>query len=141
MKIGKLMVKDVVTVPSNALLHESVKLMNRNRIGCLLVVDHGEINGILTERDILERVVEKGKNPKETRISEVMTRHVVFGSPDMELVDAAKLMFEEKVKKLPIKDGDQLVGLVTLTDIARVTSVDKETMNLIEKLSNMHLIK
>lgn len=61
MKIEKLMVKDVVTVPSDALVQESVKLMNKNRIGCLLVVDHGEVNGILTERDILERLVEKGK--------------------------------------------------------------------------------
>ena len=141
MKIEKIMVKDVVTVPSNALVHESVKLMNKNRIGCLLVVDNDEVNGILTERDILERLVEKGKNPKETKISEIMTKHVVFGNPDMELIEVTKLMFEKKVKKLPIRDGDRLVGLVTLTDIARVTSVDKETMELIQKLSNMHLIK
>lgn len=141
MKIEKLMVKDVVTVPSDALVHESVKLMNKNRIGCLLVVDNNEVQGILTERDILERVVEEGRNPKETEISEIMTKPVVFGDPDMELIDATKLMFEQKVKKLPIKDGHQLVGLVTLTDIARVTSVDKETMRLIERLSNMHLIK
>ena len=141
MKIEKLMVKDVVTVPSNALVHESVRLMNKNRIGCLLVVDHGEVNGILTERDVLERIVVKGKNPKETKISEVMTKPVIFGNPNMELIDATKLMFEKKVKKLPIRDGDKLVGLVTLTDIARVTSVDKETMELIKKLSNMHLIK
>ena len=141
MKIEKLMVKDVVTVPSNALVHESVRLMNKNRIGCLLVVDHGEVNGILTERDVLERIVSKGKNPKETKISEVMTKPVIFGNPNMELIDATKLMFEKKVKKLPIRDGDKLVGLVTLTDIARVTSVDKETMELIKKLSNMHLIK
>ena len=139
MKIEKLMVKDVVTVSSNNLLHESVKLMNKNRIGCLLVVDHDEVTGILTERDILERLVEKGKNPKETKVSEIMTKHVIFGNPDMELVDATRLMFENKVKKLPIRDGGQLVGLVTLTDIARVTSVDKETMELLEKLSNMHL--
>ncbi len=141
MKIEKLMVKDVVTVPSDALVHESVKLMNKNRIGCLVVVDHDEVNGILTERDILERVVEKGKNPRETKISEVMTKPVIFGNPDMELIDATKLMFEKKVKKLPIKDGNRLVGLVTLTDIARITSVDKGTMELIEKLSNMHLIE
>ncbi len=70
-----------------------------------------------------------------------MTKTVVFGNPDMELIDATKLMFEKKVKKLPIKNGDQLVGLVTLTDIARATIVDKEIMELVRKLSNMHLIK
>ncbi len=141
MKIEKIMVKDVVTVPSDTLVYESVKLMNKNRIGCLLVVDHDEVNGILTERDILKRVVERGKNPRETRISEVMTKHVVVGDPYMELTDATKLMFEKKVKKLPVVEDGQLVGLVTLTDIARVTSVDRETMELIENLSNLHIIK
>lgn len=141
MKIEKIMAKDVVTVPPNALVQESVKLMNKNRIGCLLVVDGDEVTGILTERDILERLVEKGKNSRETKVSEIMTTHVMFGSPDMELVDATRLMFENKVKKLPVKDKGQLVGLVTLTDIARITSVDEETMELVDKLSNMHLIK
>jgi len=140
MKIEELMTRDVVTVSSNAPVQESVKLMNKNGIGCVLVVNLGEVNGILTERDILKRVVEKGKNPKETKVSEIMTKHVTFGNPNMELIDATKLMFEKKVKKLPIRDGNRLVGLVTLTDIARVTSVDKETMELVEKLSNMHLI-
>lgn len=140
MKIEDLMTRDVVTVSSNALVQESVKLMNKNGIGCVLVINLGEVNGILTERDILKRVVEKGRNPKETRVSEIMTKHVIFGNPNMELIDATKLMFEKKVKKLPIRDGNRLVGLVTLTDIARVTSVDKETMELVEKLSNMHLI-
>lgn len=140
MKIEDLMTRDVVTVSSNALVQESVKLMNKNGIGCVLVINLGEVNGILTERDILKRVVEKGRNPKETRVSEIMTKHVIFGNPNMELIDATKLMFEKKVKKLPIRDGNRLVGLVTLTDIARVTSVDEETMKLIEKLSNMHLI-
>jgi len=141
MRIEKLMVKDVVTVPSDALVHESVKLMNKNRIGCLVVVDNDEVTGILTERDILERLVEKGKNPKETEVSEIMTKHIIFGDPDMELVDATRLTFENRVKKLPIKDGGQLVGLVTLTDIARATSVDQETMELIKTLSNLHTTK
>ena len=141
MKIKELMVKNIVTVLPNASVHEAVKHMNKNRIGCLLVVDRGKIMGILTERDILERVVEKGKNPKETETSDIMTKHVIFGNPNMELPDATRLMFEKKVKKLPLVDGGQLIGLITLTDIARVTSVDKETMGLIEKLSNMHLIK
>ena len=138
MKIGKLMVEDVIGVPSNASVHEAVKLMNKNKIGCLLVVDYGKISGIFTERDVLERIVEEGKNPRETKVSEIMTKHVTVGNPNMELVDATKLMFEKKVKKLPIVEDGELVGLVTLTDIARVTSVDKETMELIKALSNLH---
>ena len=134
------MVKDVVTLQTDASAYDAVKLMNKNGIGCLVAVDNGKILGILTERDLLERVLEKCRNPKETRVSEIMTRQVIVGKPDMQLVEATRLMFENKVKKLPIVEGNRLAGLVTLTDIARATSVDRKTLELIEALSNMHMI-
>lgn len=125
MKIRELMVENIISVPSNASVREAVRIMNKNRIGCLLVVD--SISGILTERDVLERIVEKGKNPRKTEVSKIMTKHVTVGTPDMELVDAMKLMFEKNVKKLPIVEGGKLVGLVTLTDIARGRARKMET--------------
>ena len=140
MKIEKLMIKSVITLPADASAYDAVKLLNKNKIGCLVVVYNGEIVGILTERDLLERVLEKCRNPKETRVSQIMTKHVIVGKPDMELSEATRLMFENRVKKLPIIEGNRLVGIVTLTDIARATSMDKETIELIEKLSNMHVL-
>jgi len=140
MKIEKLMVKSVITLPVDASAYDAVKLLNKNKIGCLVVVYNREIVGILTERDLLERILEKCRNPKETGISEIMTKHVIVGKPDMELSEVTRLMFENKVKKLPIIDGNRLVGIVTLTDIARATSMDKKTIELIEKLSNMHVL-
>jgi len=132
MKIEEIMVKNVITLQRNLSALDAVKIMNKNRIGCLIVVDNGQIAGILTERDMLERVLEECKDPKETRVSEIMTEDVMVGKPDMELVEATRLLFEKKVKKLPIVEGNRLVGLVTLTDIARAASHDRETMDLIE---------
>jgi CBS domain-containing protein len=140
MKIEDLMIRSVITMSPDASAYEAVKISNKNNIGCLVVMDNSQIVGILTERDLLERVLEKCRNPKETKISEIMTRHVVMGKPDMELSEATRLMFEKRVKKLPIIDGNRLVGIVTLTDIARATSMDKETIGLLEKLSNMHVL-
>ena len=140
MKIKRLMVRDVVTVQADDSAHDAVKLMNENRIGCLVTTYNGRIYGILTERDLLERVLEKCKNPKETMVSEIMTSGVIVGDPEMHLDDATRLMFENKVKKLPIVKGSRLVGLVTLTDIARATSIDKKTVELFEKLSSIHTI-
>ena len=125
MKIRELMVENIISVPSNASVREAVRIMNKNRIGCLLVVD--SISGILTERDVLERIVEKGKNPRKTEVSKIMTKHVTVGTPDMELVDATKLMFQKNVEKLPIVEGGKLVGLVTMTDIARGRARKMET--------------
>jgi len=132
MKIEEAMIKNVITLQRDVSAYDAVKLMNENRIGCLVVLQYGQVAGIITERDMLERVLEKCKNPKETKVTEIMTKPVIVGKPEMQLAEAAKLMFEKKVKKLPIVEGNRLVGLVTLTDLARVASLDKKTMELIE---------
>jgi CBS domain-containing protein len=140
MEIRKIMVKEVKTVPMDTSVQKAVEIMNKNRINCLVVTYDKRVAGILTERDLLERVLEKGKDPKEIKVSEIMTRQVLVGKPTMELVEASKFMFEKKVKKLPIMEKNRLVGIVTLTDIARATCVDEKTMKLIKQLSNMHMI-
>jgi len=132
MKVEEAMIKNVVTLQQDVSAYDAVKLMNENRIGCLVVLQYGQVVGIITERDMLERVLEQCKNPRETNITEIMTKRVIVGKPDMQLAEAAKLMFEKKVKKLPIVEGNRLVGLVTLTDLARLASLDEKTMELIE---------
>ena len=139
-KIRDLMVKKVTTLQAHASVYEAVKLMNKNKIGSLVIVRNGETVGILTERDLLRRVLEKCKNPKETHVFEAMTSHIITGTPDVEITEATNLMFKNKIKKLPIVEGNKLVGMVTLTDIARATSVDEETIELVEKLSNLHIL-
>jgi len=134
------MVKDVKTLEAHSSVHEAVKLMNENKIGSLIIIRNGQIVGILTERDLLERVLEKCKNPKETYVFEVMTRHVITGNPEMEITDATHIMFENKVKKLPLVEDNKVVGIITLTDIAHATSVDEETIELVAKLSNLHVL-
>jgi len=134
------MVRNVITLQTDASVYDAVKLLNKNKIGCLVIVrQDNEIVGILTERDLLERVLEKCRNPKETKVLEIMTRNVISGTPDMDLLEAARLMFKIKVKKLPITDGNRLVGIITLTDIARTTSVDEKTIELLQQLSNLHV--
>jgi CBS domain-containing protein len=140
MEIRKIMVKKVKTVPIDASVQKAVKIMNKNRINCLVVTYDERVAGIITERDLLRRVLEKGRDPKEIKVSEIMTRKVLVGKPTMEIVEASKFMFENNVKKLPIMEKNRLVGIVTLTDIARATFVDEKTMKLMEKLSNMHRI-
>ena len=140
MEIRKIMSKQVKTVPMDTTVQKAVEIMNKNRINCLLVTYDEQVAGIITERDMLERVLGKGKDPKAIEVSEIMTRQVLVGKPSMELIEASNFMFENKVKKLPIMEKDQLVGIVTLTDIARTTCVDEKTMKLIKQLSNMHTL-
>jgi CBS domain-containing protein len=134
------MIRNVVTLQETATAHEAVQLLNKYKIGCLIVLSNDRIIGIVTERDLLQRVLEQCKNPKQTRVTEVMTRKVITGTPNMDVFEATRLMFKLRVKKLPITENNKLVGIVTLTDIARATSIDQRTIQLIEQLSNMHII-
>ena len=125
--VGDIMVKKVFTVDADESIRHAADVMSRRCIGCLVVTENeaeGEIAGILTESDILGRVVAVEADPGETRVKVVMSRPLVTASPKLPLEDAVRRMFVNKVKKLPVvdkKDGsEQLVGLVTLTDIAGV---------------------
>jgi IMP dehydrogenase len=132
MKIRDIMVGQVITVDSDYTVKHAANIMNRSGIGCVIVLEKEKVKGILTERDILKRVVAVAKDPEKTFVEEVMSTPVFIVDPNITLENAVKLMFKHKIKKLPVlenQDGKNvLVGLVTLTDIARVQS------NLIEQL-------
>jgi CBS domain-containing protein len=140
MDLRELMIRNVITVDKDMTVQLAAGTMNKKRIGCLVTVDGEGVKGILTERDMLVRVLEAGRDPRTTKVSDIMTQSIIFGNPNMHLVEATRLMFQNGIKKLPILEENRLVGLVTLTDIARATSCDKKTIDLIEALSNMHKI-
>jgi CBS domain-containing protein len=134
------MVKDVVQINSGTTVIDAVKVMNRNEIGCILVVDGGQARGIITQRDLMEKVLERASDPREVKVSDVMTKKLVMGNPEMEIHEAANLMFKKRIKRLPIAEDGKLIGLVTLTNIAHTVGVDKNMIEMVEKLSNMHVI-
>ena len=140
MRAKDVMVKELVKVNSSTLVDNAVKMMNKNNIGCLIVEDNGEARGIVTQRDLLEKVLEKAKDPRKLAVSDIMTKKLVVGNPEMEIHEAARLMFKRKIKKLPIVENGKLIGLITLTNIARTISFDQEMMDIVEKLSNMRAI-
>ena len=119
LKVEDAMIEDVVTITADATVKKAVDLMNKHEIGCLIVVSNCKAIGIVTERDMLNRVLAQRRDPDRTKVSEIMTSPLVVAEPDMELEEAARQMFKMKVKKLPVVSKGELVGLITLTDIAR----------------------
>ncbi|UCG36391.1 MAG: CBS domain-containing protein [Candidatus Bathyarchaeota archaeon] len=126
------MVKEVITVDEQWTVKEAADVMNRFEIGCLIVTKDGKAMGILTERDLLKRVVSQAKSPRKTRVKSVMSKPLIVVEPDMDLEEAAKLMFKLKIKKLPVVGNGQLKGLVTLTDLARF---QPQMIRILKKLS------
>ncbi len=119
LKVEDVMVREVVTIDEHATVKEAAEIMNKFEIGCLIAVRKGKAMGIITERDLLKRVVADAREANKTKVKDVMSSPLVVVEPSMELEEAVKLMFQMKIKKLPVVDGKRLVGLVSLTDIAR----------------------
>jgi CBS domain-containing protein len=136
LKVEDIMVEDVITVDSDATVMDAVRLMNKNEIGCLVVTRRGKAIGIITERDLLKRVIAKMRDPMKTKVRQIMTKPLIVGDPNMDLEDATKLMFERKIKKLPVIEAGRLVGLISLTDIARF---QPQMIKILKKLSAQHM--
>jgi len=119
------MVGEVITIEANVAVRKAVRLMNDREIGCLVVVQDGKPAGIVTERDMLKRVLVAGRDPRAVEVDEVMSKPLLFMEPEKEIEEAVKLMFKHKIKKLPVVENERLVGLVTLTDLIRSSEVNK----------------
>ena len=119
LKVEGAMVKEVMTIDEGSTVKEAAEIMNKFEIGCLIAVRKGKAMGIVTERDILKRVVAEAKDATKAKVKGIMSSPLVVVEPSMDLEEAVRLMFQMKIKKLPVVEGKRLVGLVTLTDIAR----------------------
>lgn len=130
--IKDVMVKGVITVDDNVTVRKAAEIMNESEIGCLITVEKGRAAGILTERDLLKRVIAEGRDANKTKVKEVMSSPLVVAEPNMDLGEAVELMFQKKIKKLPVVHEDRLMGLITLTDIARAAP---EMLRIIKQLA------
>jgi CBS domain-containing protein len=118
------MVEKVRTARLDDTVQNIAMLMNRYQIGCVIVVDDDDKPlGIITERDMIKRVICKAIPPENARIIDVVSKPLVTASSDMRVGDATKIMLEHNIKKLPVVDEGRLVGLVTLTNLVRTEGV------------------
>jgi len=118
------MTKKVIVIPYGKNMQDVAKLMKKNEIGSIVVVDdmtNKRAKGIITERDIVHNVIAKGKDPYKTLVEEVMSKPLRVIKPDTSIEDAAKAMRENKIKRLPVVDEEnELVGIISEGDIAKV---------------------
>lgn len=119
LNVEDVMVKEVITIDENSTVKEAAEVMNKFEIGCLIAIRKGKAVGIMTERDLLKRVVAEVRDPAVTKVKDIMSSPLVVVEPSTDLEEAVKLMFHMKIKKLPVVDEKRLVGLISLTDIAR----------------------
>ncbi len=117
-EIRSVMTKDVATVKETDTVYSAAKLMSSRKISCVVIVGGKKPLGILTERDLIARVVVKGADAKKTKVSGIMTAPVFSVPPESDLVPTGELMKKKKVRRFTVtNDNGELIGLVTQTDI------------------------
>lgn len=118
-KIRELMTKNVVAIGPERSVSEAVKKMVERNVECLPIVQFGELKGLITFRDIIEKVVYAKRVPKKTKVKDVMAKKTVTCRPDSTVIEVVKLMKNKRLRRIPVvnKEG-RLVGIVTDFDLA-----------------------
>ena len=132
--IKEVMTSDVRACELNATVAEAAKVMAQEDVGPVPIVEDGRLVGIVTDRDIVVRVVAEGRDPDATTVREIASTELVTVSPDDDLDDALNRLAERQVRRLPVVEGDRLVGIVAQADIARLGE-DKKTGEVVEEIS------
>ncbi len=136
--IEEIMTPDVVTIQSETTVVEAAEAMTNNNISCIVVLNDKEVTGVLTERDVLKRVIAAQKDPNTTKINEVMSSPVKTVPPDYSVFSASRLIENTNIRRLIVLEGNTLKGIVTQTDIFRAVrnklqNEEKKFHELLEK--------
>lgn len=107
----------LVILGANASAHEAARAMEGNHIGTILVQEGSAALGVVTDRDLTVRVMAAGRDPAATKLAEVMSRNVATLPPSASRMDAVRTMQKHNVRRVPIVDGERIVGVVTLDDL------------------------
>jgi CBS domain-containing protein len=125
---------EVFAVKPEATVFEALNLMAEHNIGALLVMAEGEIKGIVSERDCIRKVELKGRNARDTEISDIMTSDVITVEADQPLEDCMGLMIDKNIRHLPVCEGNNLLGVVSVRDVLReVVEVQQMMLSQLER--------
>ncbi|UCH45942.1 MAG: CBS domain-containing protein [Nitrospiraceae bacterium] len=118
MSLKSIMIEDITALPSTASVLDAAKFMTDMNVGSVIVTDDDRPSGMITDRDVVAKVIAQGKDSSMTMISEIMVSPVVSIAEDKDIVDATQLMSNHGIRRLPITNtGGKLVGVVSLDDV------------------------
>ena len=134
-KIREVMTSNPRTVEPSTPIVEAARLMKQEDVGPIPVVENDQVTGIVTDRDIVVRVVAEGKDPQSTTVGDIASGNLVTVDPEQTLDEALRLMAQHQVRRLPVTEEDgRLVGIVAQADVARVGH-DAATGEVVEEIS------
>ena len=124
--VKDVMISDVFTLDESTSVKDAAKLMDKNNIGCIIVTKNQLPIGILTERDFVKLIAAEGK-PLYAPLEEVMSSPIIEVNPNETVWEAAQIMKTNNIHKLPVKKDNQIIGIVTATDLVKLCSIGSDS--------------
>jgi len=124
----------VWSVSPDATVYEALELMAEKDVGALLVLEEGRVAGIFSERDYARKVILRGRASRDTPVREIMTAKVLYVRPEQSVNDCMALMTRHHIRHLPVLEGGELIGLISIGDVVKAIISEQEFM--IEQLEN-----
>ena len=124
--VKNIMKDSVVSIDSSMTVKDAAEMMDDAEVGGIVVMENNTATGIITERDVVRRIVAKNKG-YSTKLKDVMSTPLITISPDETVWELAQLMKVKKIHRVPVTLGSKLVGIATTTDLARICSVGSNT--------------
>jgi signal-transduction protein with cAMP-binding, CBS, and nucleotidyltransferase domain len=117
MALKQLMTEEVTSLPVSATVADAAKFMTDMNVGTVVVMEGDKAVGILTDRDIMTKLIALGKDPSKAKVAEIMTSPVATVASDKDIFDATSMMRQHKVRRLPVTENGKVVGFIALDDI------------------------
>lgn len=133
-KVRDLMTKKSITIDINKTIFDAATLMSEETVGCLIVIEGEAPIGIVTERDFVREVIAK-KLSLDAKISEIMSKPLITIGPEASIKEAARIMIDNKVRRLPVVQDNKLVGIIVAADFARHLSKKTLTEEILEAMA------
>jgi CBS domain-containing protein len=124
---------EIFTIAPDATVYEALSNMATHNTGALIVGNGGKIEGIISERDCVRRLELEGRSAKTTKVKEIMTTKVVYVEASQQLEECMALMIDKNIRHLPVYDGSELLGLISIRDVLKeVVDVQKFMISQLE---------
>ena len=133
-QIRDLMTANPTTCEPSTTIVDVAKVMASEDVGPVPIVEGERLVGIVTDRDIVVRVVAEGKDPTTATVGEIASSDLVTVQPDSDLTEAERLMSQSQVRRLPVVEGNRLVGIVAQADVARAAE-EERTGEVVQQIS------
>jgi len=133
--VKDVMKKEVITIDESNTIQDAAQKMTEANVGCVIITKNNDPVGILTERDYVTRIASKGR-PMSTSLAEVMSSPLIVTSPEETVWEAAEILRKKGIHKLPVQEGDKLVGIITATDLVKLCSYgsDSQMRNICDQI-------